>query len=227
MKTLVIITTYNRHDYLAELLPHVLGPDRTVWVIDDGSVPRVEAKGAVVFHYPHHGRGAYHRLIDRTFDKARASAFDRFLMIPDDVMPWPDLHRFDVIPPRTPFSHMEDIWQEVKAADPHAICLNPLVDRRGHIQQWGSAFPVKVTPNAWLTGWNDLCFYGERSVFGLRSDPRFKPPTEGVHKGSAVGGQFSRRLRKHGNLYQVDQTIWLHRDGPSVMCPEERRENPL
>ena len=218
MKTLVVVTTYQRQSYLDELLPELMGEDRTVVVWDDGSEPRAKVpKGVQSQWVPHHGRLNYGALVGRIFRKAAATQYDRFCMIPDDVTP----------AVRDPFFEMEDVWREVVAHDPYAICLNTLVDKRGIIGQWGSNHPVKVTDRAWMTGWNDLCIYANLVPFTrVAAANDYKPPLN-HHHGSGVGSQLTRHLRRAGNLYQVDDSIWFHRAGPSVMCPEHRREVPL
>lgn len=214
--TLILITTYNRQEYLSELLPCLEGKGQVV-VFDDGSEPRTKVPSWASHKWvPHHGREHYYALINRVLSWGSARTQGRVLMIPDDVMP--------AVP--DPVAEAEDIWQEVLAADPYAICLNPLVDRRGVIGQWGSHHPVRVTPRAWHTGWADLCFYGDARVIRAASSKAYGPPQPNIF-GSGVGGQFTRLVRKSGNMYQVDKTLWNHRQGPSRMCPEHRREVPL
>lgn len=219
MKTLVIITTYEREDYLTELLD-AIGPDpsRYVQVWDDGSQPRYTRVPTWASYrwVPHHGREHYHQLMTRILGKAQHLTHDRVCILPDDVLP----------AIATPFEEMEDIWLDIRGIDPHAVCLNPLLDRRGHIRQWRGHYPVQVTSRAWMTGWNDLCLYAAAAPFFRAAAIQYEPPREGI-VGSGMGSQLTERLRKVGNLYQVDQTLWHHRQGASKMNPEERRKHPL
>jgi hypothetical protein len=212
MITHIIVTTYNRPEYYDQLVNALRSTRVNIHAWNDGSdLPYPRHDFVEVHNRGHHGKDAYGALVGHAFRHAATQPWDRLLMVPDDVIPRPDL-----IP------RCESSWNAI--IDPFKILLNPLVDGRGHIRQWGSTYPVKVA-GMWLTGWNDLCFYtDERIRPHLRA--RFHAPPDGC-MGSGVGSQWSRRVREFGNLWQTDATLLKHRDGPSVMCPEERELNPL
>lgn len=210
----VIITTYNRPDYYADLVDVLTDSHLDIHAWNDGSTMSYPEYDRVTMHrLPHHGRTAYGALVHRAFKHAAASLWDRVLMIPDDVT-----YRGRAGVAR----RCESAFRAL--ADPNAIILNPLVDQRGHVRQWGGPYPIRVG-NAWLTGWNDLCFYGDERLRPLMRG-RFEPPGPNV-AGSGVGRQWTRRLREVGNLWQIDRTLFDHRAGPSMMCPAERARNPL
>lgn len=212
IRTHVIITTYNRPDYFEALVRSIRSTHSDIVAWNDGSTIPYPTIDCVEMHRePHHGRKAYGSLVHKAFRHATTRTWDRLIMLPDDV-----------IPIGRAIERCEHAWNAI--IDPNRIMLNPLVDSRGHVQQWDSHFPVKVGA-AWLTGWNDMCFYTDERIRPLLRG-RFKPPGEDK-KGSGVGSQWTRRVREYGNLWQVDRTLFTHRDGPSMMCPAERLANPL
>ena len=216
MTTHVILTTYNRPEYYAELVPQLVAmPGVEVHVYNDGSdVPYPKVPGVASYERSaHQGRERYRYVVAYMMKKARAGQWDRLAMIPDDVTP----------AVQNPFTEAERILQSID--DPRALLLGMLVDRRGHQWQWRGKIPEKVSPEVWNLDWNDLCFYADERIRQVL--PRSFGTPHPLAMGSGTGALFSRHLRRHGNLYCVDKTLWNHRQGASVMCPIERKMVPL
>lgn len=216
MTTHVILTTYNRPEYYAELVPLLLEmPGVEVHVYNDGSdVPYPKIHGVASYRMcSHYGRERYRQLVVFAMKRATASAWDRLAMIPDDVLP--------AVP--NPFTAAEEILQKIP--DEKAMLLGMLVDKRGHKWQWRGKLPEHTIPEAWNTDWNDLCFYADERIRQVL--PRGLGVPHPLAMGSGTGALWTRHLRPHGTLYCVDKTLWKHRPGPSVMCPMERKIHPL
>lgn len=216
MSTRVIITTYNRPEYCAELVAFLARfPELDIHVYDDGSDVVYPKMGVHVHRMQHHGRENYRVLVQRILHLATIAAWDRLVMLPDDVLP----------AVADPLAEAEQAWVHIRQQDPAAVLTGMLIDRRGHCQQWDSHYPVRVG-SAWHTGWNDLCFYAGQE-FRRALPVRLKERRVGAHVGSGTGSLFSRFVRQYGNIWNVGSTLWHHRQGESMMNPMERKVHPL
>lgn len=231
-KVLVVITTFNRPDGLLRLLQDIKKNssefDIEVHVYDDASsVDNVIAVNYLRDNFKYHyvkfprnrGKKLYYRTMNDIFTKIKASDFDYFFQLPDDVTLVPDF-----------FKRSIDTWCDIEDFD--KICLSTLlIKERLEIQNWVNFKPQEIF-GVIHSQWNDMCYMCERRFFEqldwiIHSIHPNRWHLD-QHKSSGVGQQITQRLHALGlNMYHVWSSLVVMNDCASVMNTTERIKNPL
>ena len=227
----ILITTYNRPEYLKKLLDAIYKNKKKnhrliIQVYDDGSEKKYDFIKKYKVGYKktnHYGKKGYWKLINYAFSKIRNTDYDYYIQIPDDVT-------------------LEDNFINKAIAsfeainDRKKIALNLLLDkgRRGK-KNWTGFKPIRMSFHGmdfYRTQWIDMCYIAKRNFF---EELRFR--IDAIDKsrweidrlyGSGVGAQISIKLKERGfNMYQVFKTLVYHGDHVSLMNPKERKINRL
>jgi len=211
----IVITTYNRPEMCLNLVNSLCDYDVTVYN-DGGDDVNTDLYDVHQVYFPHSGKRFYWWMWNRIFQDLKDS--DYVLFLPDDVTLHPDGESI---------SRLVNLFRAID--DPNKVCLNPLVDKRGHVCQWNTFDPVR-TVDVWQTQWFDCCGLVNRAFFETLSYNVAPVPQEHFlnNQSSGVGSQISKRLHAAGRtMYQVHESLLQHGEHASVMHPEFRQENPL
>lgn len=193
-------------------------------VLDDGSefqfVPPEVSYPILYRRVQHHGIHRFWELTSHELQRAKGMQWDRLVCLPDDVRLVPGF-----------FDELERIWRLIP--DKRKILLNPMIlDQQRGVSNWTAVKPkalfLDCCTKVWKSQWVDGCFYSERDlgeVLGWRINQT--GPTSG-RVSSGVGRLMSRILHEFQfGLYQVDKSLVMHGDHPSVMHPQVRDKRPL
>jgi len=236
-KIIVIINTYERPELLLRLLNNIYdqkkGFDIHLRIYNDKSISNY--KNVISFlrdkfpdkaHYyltdVHHGKQYYWKITNFSYNKIKNEQFDYVIQLPDDVQLVPNFFK-------TTIKQFDSINDDDKA------CLNILNDR----SRYGASFwtPVKAEKIKfgknifWHTGWVDMCFISSKNYFKTL-DYEIYPVdiawSSSQKLSSGVGMQISQRLyQEKQNIYQVNDSLVIHGNHPSVMHFKHRQKTPL
>lgn len=240
MKLSVLITTYQRRQYLLRLLQQLAdndssGLDVSVHILHDGPLTfdyiPVNAwlknhQGWTSAYMPSHcGRVLYYRVINQLLTHVQRCPADYYIKLDDDVHVG-----------TTFFKDAIKAYRSV--SNPRCVCLNLTNDGRGRPGWVLGLPPARRTAPSCGAGthsaqWTDMCgFIATEQFFKCVAYRLHCPFPPGVRvaaaSSSGVGKQISRRVVKSGyDIYQVDVSLVTHDDHTSVMHPRHRREVPL
>jgi hypothetical protein len=229
----VVITTYNREDFLHRLLDDIeknkLNYKILILVFDDASNKPYEMlkyNVEYVRYSTNHGKWHYWKLITDTMEVCKHIKSKYFVYLPDDVTLVDDFF-------------MKSIIQYENIKDDNKICLSLLMT----IQQigkknWTNFIPIDYNEDIYKTQWCDLCFISERKLFenlnykiSQISETRWynkRIKTNREFLSSGVGEDLSKRLHKMGcGMYHIKNSLVLHGDHESVMNYDKRKDEKL
>lgn len=212
----ILITAYQRQQQLDELVAQLHG--HTVTVFDDYSTPPLRADVFRVVRAPaNYGKRMYWRWVNRIFSYIQDEGIGEFVILPDDFAARPEAVRRSI-----------ELWAEVKAYDPLAICLSIMRDER--CENW-TGYQMHEHGPAVLSQWVDGAFIADRAFcealdWRVYQIPKWRFRTRAASSG--VWEQASRRLVALGHtMYHVPESLFVHRHGPSMMHPGTRTRNPI
>lgn len=214
----VNITSYERQESLIRLLDQIkeyqsnMDIVGAIWI--DGSKYDLDYltgyKKFAAFIVQHHGRKLWYTLINNAFFDASRYQHDYFFSLQDDLELKPDF-----------FQKSIDIWKSID--DDNKIAMNLLLDSRAGKSQWGQ-YPVKKIGRVYDSNWTDMIFMAES--WALNEMPQLFPSNASTSSG--VARQITKYWRSLGyTMYQTAEQLLTHGKLPSVMNPEERKNNPL
>lgn len=237
MKIKILITTYNRPKMLVDLLKNLKQQtnehELSLLIVNDCSTLNYKPvlkylKTAWFNRYDYfiteknYGKRDYWQLINFAYHQLQSEQFDFIVQLPDDVLVVDDffdkaIHAFKIIP------------------DANKSCLNILNDySRNGKSFWTNSKVVHHNFNGigiLNTGWVDMCYISTKNYLELlnfKINPVNYKWSDNKKLSSGVGRQISMRLVSSGNsIYQVNKSLVIHDDHPSVMHPEHRTEVPL
>lgn len=198
MKVLISITSYERKDFLLNVVKQLKGEDIIIW--DDNS--NFEIEGEFTFHkfYKNYGKKLAWRKFQSIFKILARDNYDYYIVIPDDVILCDNFVKKSI-----------ELYENIK--DDKKICLSLLSDARIKNPCWTEFNPV-VKGDVILTQWNDLLFICERKFFevlDLKEVPKERWDIN-PDLGSGVGGNISRDLYLNGyNMYHTKESLCTHR----------------
>ena len=219
----VIIPTYNRPEYLADLLSELIreaerGICLEVRVYDDASTKDYTMVREIFkcrgWYYRraehHHGKTHYWKWIDQAFrDLELRLEVRKILFIHDDY------RLCDYF-----FEKALRAWESIK--DPNKLAITVSVNEaRRNSRCWTGFDPIKVG-HIWKTQWVDGAFVAEKRFFdilGYRVPPvkasRWK---ENPNLSSGVGRNISVALNGAGySLFRTNENLAHHVEGPSML----------
>ncbi|HOG28720.1 MAG TPA: hypothetical protein PLN93_01545 [Vicinamibacterales bacterium] len=168
-----------------------------------------------------HGRSGFWRTYQFGFDLVRRLAAGPVLFLQDDL---------DLVPGFWPEAWRT--WQAI--ADPAKAVLSLCAMEDDEVRgRWIAFERVQLPGQPYrLTQWFDLqAFLVEPRFFELLRYQVLAVPAgrwrRRTDASSGVGEQFTRRLWRRGNVYQVVRTLVLHGSEPSLMNPGARSRRAL
>lgn len=193
---MILITTYNRHDLLTDLLKQIesQGYDREVIILDDGTPAEIDfPQHDFQIYYlkfnNNHGKKNYYQVVSRGFQILKTRTFDYVWQLPDDVQLKPNF-----------FNESKRIFDYIP--NENKVCLSTGHDGQRHLKPCWTGYQPTVKGEYVQTQWNDLCYIANRKFFELLDWDVDKIPEErwSVEKdlGSGVGANISRRIHKMG-----------------------------
>ena len=217
-KTLVIITSYNRHESLQVLTDELLKQACDIVVFDDRS--KLPPKSfndriSVVISDTHRGKAGFGQTYQDIFDYCKSHEYDYYIILPDDVDPCPNF-----------------VAECIAAYDKAGcICLSPLLTNRSllpGISRWGRK-PIIRKDWGYLTSYFDCCTICRRDFFeALNWSMLPILPSGNPFRSSGVGRQITTRLQAAGKpMGHVRRTLLTICETDSQMNPEERRKHPM
>lgn len=221
----IIITTYNRPEFLKKLLDDINLNKKDykvlIAIFNDGSNVEYDLRGYDVKKidiYPNMGKKRYFNVINKTFDFVKTVESKYFIYLPDDVRL---VNNF--------FNETKRIYDSIDSRK--KICLSILSDDRVHRENWG--YPKGIDLGEFYkTQWNDLCFISEKKFFEeLDYKINDIPSTRWVKNpnlSSGVGHQITDRLnKKRFFLYHTKKSMVFHGDHESKMNYKERLKTKI
>ena len=189
----ILITTYNRPDFLKRLLDDINNQKKDynvlVAVFNDGSdveydLSRYDVKKIDI--YPNMGKKKYYNVINKTFEFVKNIHSKYFIYLPDDIKLVDNF-----------FEETKEMY--IKIDSRKKICLNILTDDRVLRDNWG--YPKGVDyGDFYQTQWNDLCFICEKKFFESLDYKIYDIPlsrwSKNPNLSSGVGHQITDRLNK-------------------------------
>lgn len=227
MKTLVIITSYNRQESLARLVAELrnnkLASDVDIMVFDDcstdGTVELLQRISKLAGYQvaPHHrGKAGFWQTYNDIFSYVKAAKpYDYYIILPDDVEPCPDF-----------------VSKAIEAYDQAGcICLSPLLTNRSllpGISRWGRK-PIERKPWGYLTHYFDCCGIMKRDFFECLNWQMFEIlPSTNLFRSSGVGRQITTRLQAANRpMGHVRRTLLALTESDSQMNSLERKRHPM
>lgn len=196
MKTLIIITSYDREKLLYKLIKQLKNAD--IIVIDDASTFEFKLK-TPFFRFPeNYGKKRAWQKYQHIF-KSIPKNYDFYIFIPDDV--------------EVCDNFVEKSTKEyLNIKDKNKICLSLLSDVRITQINW-TKFVPKEKGNVVLTQWNDLAFICDNRFFDeVELQPvDFRRWVRNPKASSGVGQQISEQLYAKGlNMYHVKESFVKH-----------------
>ena len=233
----ILITTFNRPESLLNLLKQIKkeaeGFNVSLIILNDHSTkdysePYQFLGEAFPGNYDLYetdfnmGKRRYWQLINFGFRLLEDHSFDYFVQLPDDI------HLVKGF-----FKKSVEQWEAIQ--DHNKACLNILQDQaREMVVQWVNFRPYRITFNSFgyiRTGWVDMCFISGQDFFRWLNYEIHQVPDSFAgdpSRSSGVGMQISRRLAKlKKSIYQVEKSLVIHDDHPSVMHPDHRKKIQL
>jgi len=221
----ILITTYNRPDFLKRLLDDINNQKKDynvlVAVFNDGSNVEYDLSGYDVKKidiYPNMGKKKYYNVINKTFEFVKNIDSKYFIYLPDDI------NLVDNF-----FEETKEMY--IKIDSRKKICLNILTDDRVLRDNWG--YPKGVDyGDFYQTQWNDLCFICEKKFFESLDYKIYDIPlsrwSKNPNLSSGVGHQITDRLnKKKFFLYHTKKSMVIHGDHESKMNYTERLKTKL
>ena len=220
MRTLVIITAYNRLTSLVRLAEELHSQDETTEfvVFDDHSdeqfkpmSPRVKVFSAL----EHLGKAGFWRTYNNIFAYCEEHEYDYYIILPDDVEPCPNF-----------------VAKCIDAYDKSGcICVSPLITNRSFLHGYSRFGNKKVTPTEWgfLSHYFDCCGIMKRDFFeALGWHMERIELSDNPYRSSGVGKQITERLQALGKpMGHVYRTLLATTNDESEMNKEERKLHPL
>lgn len=236
-KIQIIITTFNRPGLLLSLLKNIKSESKgynvSLLIINDHSSENYSKVISYLKRYFSNkfefyetefnsGKICYWQIINLAYNLMTECRFDYCIQLPDDVTL---VNNF--------FGKSISCFEAI--SDKNKICLNILNDySRNGRSFWTNFKTIEVEFSGYKlfrTGWIDLCFICKRKYFkALEYSILSVHPAWSGHKekSSGVGLQLSRRLiSQNYSIYQVKNSLVVHKDHPSVMHSELRKIQPL
>jgi FkbM family methyltransferase len=229
----VVITTYNRPQYLERLLRSLIadaeGYTVNCLIYNDRSdvsydqIPEGNERFRLkLINLPeHHGKRQYWRMVNRIFRDLEQIESRYFMQLPDDVEARPGF-----------FSETIATYEAI--INPNKICLNLYLDSsRIGKSNWTRTLPVierHSDKHVFRTGWVDMCYIAEKRFFeALRFTVDQVPPSRwhgNPRLSSGVGQQITQRLGRYG-MYQVRDCALKSAGVPSLMNPDRPKAEDL
>ena len=221
----ILLTTHNRPKMFArvcKMLNRQTYPIQNVIVLNDGSdMPYPRLPNHDIFEenkLMHRGKEGWWELVNFGLTRLKGIPAKYFIFLVDDF-------EFDEYFVGELIEKYESIPDNKKQALSYS--WNPAWANR---LNWAKRLPQRRR-GFWLTQWLDMAFICEQDKF-LKIIPAISPidphrwdNNPGLSSG--VGMQITARLRGHGNLYHVAESMVKHGTHDSVMHPQERKINPL
>ena len=219
MKTLVIITSYNRAESLWRMVDRLLAESSADFVIfDDKSdkplticSPRVTQ----ITNHGHRGKAGFWKTYNDIFNYCRDHVYDYYIILPDDVYPCSNF-----------------VAKAIEAFDAaNCICMCPLLTNRSisaGVSRWGGK-KIEPRDDYYRTHYFDCCGVVKRYFFE-QLDWKVYPiqPSTNKFMSSGVGKQITLRLQeKRGVMCHVKRTLLSTTDDISQMNAEERKRHPM
>lgn len=218
MKTLIIITSYNRLHMLTNLIKQLKGYD--IIVYDDCSDFKIIKEKGFKFHRfnNNYGKKFAWKKFNYIFDDLRANYnnYDYYIILPDDVRLVDNFVNKAI-----------SIWKNI--IDDKKICLSfSSVERTK--EPCFTGVKAEEFGNVIRTQWTDLMFICERRFIDrVVVDPIDENRwNNNPNLGSGVGGKISRLFYPRFNLYNTKEELLKHiGNSDSKMNPIERKHNKL
>ena len=218
MKVLTIITSYNRKESLINLLSQLDKQETDIIIYDDNSDFQLDRPDYIKLPF-NYGKEYLWLKFKKIFNNIPKS-YDFYVILPDDISIDSNFIKNSV-----------DMW--VKLPDKDKISLSLLTDLRVQNPNWTNFKPI-IKDEYIQTQWNDLCFICEKEFFTIEIQKISLHRWEILSKqlncnlGSGLGGQISRYWHNKGRtMYHTKTSQVYHKQGVSMMNPEERLINPL
>ena len=221
----IIITTYNRPEFLKKLLDDINLNKKDykilIAIFNDGSNVEYDLKEYTVTKfdiYPNMGKKRYFNVINKTFEFVKTVESKYFIYLPDDIRLVDNF-----------FDETKRLYDSIDSRK--KICLNILTDDRIHRENWG--YPKGIDLGEYYkTQWNDLCFISEKKFFEeLEYKIHNIPLTRWVKNpnlSSGVGHQITDRLnKKRFFLYHTKKSMVIHGSHESKMNYSERLKTKI
>ena len=220
MKTLVIITSYNRKDSLQNLLMVLRTvSDADIVIFDDQSpeLPKFDKFGNVtcIINPEHRGKAGFWKTYNDIFVYCKEHWYDYYIILPDDVEPCPDF-----------------VNKAIAAYQgANCISLSPLLTNRSilaGISRWGQRRIIAYN-EYYETNYFDCCGVVRRDFFeALNWQMAPIVPSANPFMSSGVGRQITVRLQRLGKrMGHVKRTLLATTENHSQMNAKERRRHPM
>ena len=220
MKTLIVITSYNRKDSLRKLVDNLLAEENCdIVIFDDHSKDRPSFKGKqnvrVVVNPEHRGKTGFWQTYNDIFDYCKKYHYDYYIILPDDVEPCPNF-----------------VEVAIEAYNRSGfICLSPFLTNRSilaGVSRWGGK-PIREREGFYETGYFDCCGIMKSDFFECLNWHMLPiAPSTNPFRSSGVGRQITTRLQAAGKrMGHVKRTMLATTDDPSAMNAEERKRHPI
>ena len=238
MKIQILITSYNRPELLLDLLKDIQlkadDHELDILIMDDHSdldyskpvdylLKHFKDQFYIYRNETNFGKKDYWLTIDKAFKFIGFDSYDYLIQLPDDVLLVPDF-----------FNKAIEAFEAID--DPYKSCLNILNDYSRNGKSFWTKQTIKDVSfgdhKFVYTGWVDMCFIASPHFLNLLDHEMHEVKHSWSGKenlSSGVGMQISQRLVNDlkTNIYQVNKSLVIHEDHPSVMHPFHRQENPL
>lgn len=218
MRTLTIITSYNRKKSLLKLLSILEKQSTDIVIYDDNSDFNLNIPNYIKFNYKHGKEYLWYKFM-KIFH-ILPKTYDNYIILPDDVTVGPTFIEESV-----------ELWRGLN--DKSKICLSLLTDDRTKKPNWTNTYPL-IVGNYIKTQWQDLCFICGQEFLTTPIEPitlerwQILGKSLNMELGSGLGGQISRYWHKKGrSMYHVKNNLVIHGKEKSLMNPIERKATPL
>lgn len=211
MKEAVCITTYNRVPQVESLVKSIQEVfTGKIFVFNDGGEKPDLSGCELITYHQNHGKRNYYKLVTEIFALLNRNKFDRFWMLPDDVVISPNL-----------FAESLRLWNAIK--DDRKICLSVGHTHGRHKEPCWTYFTPVDMGEVYLTNWNDLCFTAERLFLEELNYEIEKPMSSYDYRSSGVGRYISRTLHnRKWNMYHTTESLCQFIDLPTQMHREKQ-----
>lgn len=220
MKTLVVITTYNRKNSVTNLVSKLLtNKNCDIVLFDDCSEEQIEVTNkrvTFIVNSEHRGKSGYWMTWNDIFAYCKDhDTYDYYIFLPDDMEPCPNF--------------VKECIDAYNVAD--CICISPLLESRSIISgmsRWGNR---RIIPHEsyYETHYFDCCGVVRRDFFEtLDWHLDAIQPSANPLRSSGVGRQITLRMQLAGKrMGHVKRTLLATTEIISQMNPEERIKHPM